>query len=89
VEISTLTYANKDLVRRLKKGESAKKEYRALIEFEKEVSEGALSLLEDKLTETMIKQQTPIRVLHRRADLIRERYIYSVKVNSLPGRTLY
>jgi len=83
VEISTLTYANKDLVRRLKKGESAKKEYRALIEFEKEVSEGALSLLEDKLTETMIKQQTPIRVLHRRADLIRERYIYSVKVKTV------
>ena len=83
VEISPLTYANKDLVRRLKKGESAKKEYRVLIEFEKEISEGALSLLKDKLTETMIKQQTPIRVLHRRADLIRERYIYSVKVETV------
>ncbi len=83
VEISNLTFANKDLVRRLKKGESAKKEYRLLIEFEKEISEEDLSLLKDKLTETMIKQQTPIRVLHRRADLIRERYIYNVKVKTV------
>jgi len=83
VEISNLKFADKDFVRRLKKGESAKKEYRVLIEFEKEVSESSLCLIEDKLTETMIKQQTPIRVLHRRADLIRERYIYSVKVKTM------
>jgi len=31
----------------------------------------------------LIKQQTPLRVLHRRADLIREKYIYEVKVKKL------
>jgi tRNA pseudouridine synthase 10 len=30
-----------------------------------------------------IKQQTPLRVLHRRADLIREKYIYEVKVKKV------
>jgi tRNA pseudouridine synthase 10 len=28
----------------------------------------------------LIRQQTPLRVLHRRADLVREKYIYEVKV---------
>jgi len=80
VEVSGLHFANKDVVRRLKKAESAQKEYRVLIEFENAVSEEDLLLLEEKLSGTLIKQQTPLRVLHRRADLTRERYIYEVKV---------
>ena len=40
-------------------------------------------LLEEKLTGATIKQQTPLRVMHRRADLIRERYIYKVKVKKV------
>jgi tRNA pseudouridine synthase 10 len=31
----------------------------------------------------LIKQQTPLRVVHRRADLIREKYIYKVKVKKV------
>jgi tRNA pseudouridine synthase 10 len=87
VEVMNLQFVDKNFVRHLKKGESAKKEYRALIEFENELSKPSLLLLEDKLTETSIKQQTPIRVLHRRADLMRERYIYSVKVKRVSPRT--
>src|SRR4030042_1389006 len=80
VEVSRFRFTNKDVVRRLKKGESAQKEYRVLIEFENAVSEKDLRLLEEKLSGTSIKQQTPLRVLHRRADLTREKYIYEVKV---------
>ncbi|MCJ7763522.1 tRNA pseudouridine(54/55) synthase Pus10, partial [Candidatus Bathyarchaeota archaeon] len=69
-----------DVVRKLKKSESAQKEYRALIEFENEISEADMLLLEEKLNSITIKQQTPLRVVHRRADLIRERYIYKLKV---------
>jgi tRNA pseudouridine synthase 10 len=83
VEVSGLRFSNKDVVRRLKKAESAQKEYRVLIEFENAVSEEGLRLLEEQLTGTSIKQQTPLRVLHRRADLTRERYIYEVKVKKL------
>jgi len=83
VEVSGFRFTNKDVVRRLKKGESAQKEYRVLIEFEKTVSEEGLHLLEGQLSGTSIKQQTPLRVLHRRADLIREKYIYEVKVKKV------
>jgi tRNA pseudouridine synthase 10 len=80
VEVSGLRFSSKDVVRRLKKAESAQKEYRVLIGFEDEVSEGDLRLLEEQLSDVLIKQQTPLRVLHRRADLVREKYIYEVKV---------
>ncbi len=80
VEVSGLRFTNKDAVRRLKKAESAQKEYRVLIEFENAISKEDLRLLEEKLSGALIKQQTPLRVLHRRADLTRERYIYEVKV---------
>jgi tRNA pseudouridine synthase 10 len=83
VEVSGLSFSNKDVVRRLKKGESAQKEYRVLIEFENAISEEGLRLLEEKLSGTLVKQQTPLRVLHRRADLIREKYIYEVKVKKV------
>lgn len=87
VEVLNLQFVDKDFVRHLKKGESAQKEYRALIEFENEVSENSLLLLENKLNEISINQQTPVRVLHRRADLMRERYIYKVKVKRMSPRT--
>ena len=83
VEVSNLRFTSKEVVRRLKKAELAQKEYRVLIEFENEVSEDALRLLEEKLSGAMVKQQTPLRVLHRRADLTREKYIYKVKVKKV------
>ncbi len=83
VEVSGLRFSSKDVVRRLKRGESAQKEYRVLIDFEREFSEEGLRLLEEKLSGILIKQQTPLRVLHRRADLIREKYIYEVKVKKV------
>jgi tRNA pseudouridine synthase 10 len=83
VKVSTLRFTNKGVVRRLKKGESAQKEYRVLIQFENAISEQDLRLLEEKLSNVLIKQQTPLRVLHRRADLTREKYIYQVKVKKV------
>jgi tRNA pseudouridine synthase 10 len=83
VEVYGLCFSSKDVVRRLKKGESAQKEYRVLIDFEREVSEEELRSLEEKLSGILIKQKTPLRVLHRRADLIREKYIYEVKVKKV------
>ncbi len=87
VEVSELHFTTKDKVRRLKKGEGAQKEYRLLAEFENDISDEALRLIEEKLTGITIKQQTPLRVLHRRADLIRERYIYKVKVKKVSLKT--
>jgi len=83
VRVSGLRFTNKEVVRLLKKGESAQKEYRVLIEFENPISEEGLGVLEEKLNGALIKQQTPLRVLHRRADLIREKYRYEVKVKKV------
>jgi len=83
VEVSNLHFADKNVVRKLKKAESAQKEYRVILEFENKISIKDLRLLEKKLTNVKIKQRTPLRVLHRRADLTREKYIYEVKVKKL------
>jgi tRNA pseudouridine synthase 10 len=83
VEISDLHFTTKNDVRHLKKGEGAKKEYALLAEFENELSDQDLRTIEEKFSGICIKQQTPLRVLHRRADLIREKYIYQVKVKKV------
>src|SRR3990170_9560 len=83
VAVSNLRFTNKDVVRKLKKAESAQKEYRVLIEFENDVSEEGLRFLEEKLSNALVKQQTPLRVLHRRAGLSREKHIYKVKVKKV------
>ena len=87
IEISSLQFSSREVVRRLKKAETAKKDYRVLIEFESDFQEDSLQLLAEKLSNTAIKQQTPLRVMHRRADLTREKYIYEVKVKKVsPNR---
>jgi tRNA pseudouridine synthase 10 len=83
VEVSNLKLADKDFVRKLKKGESTQKEYRVIIEFENKIMSKDLRLLKEKLTNIMITQKTPVRVLHRRADLTREKYIYDVNIKKL------
>jgi len=83
VQVSHLRFASRDKVRRLKKGEGSQKKYRLLAEFENEVSEEDLRLLEEKLSGALIKQRTPLRVVHRRADLTRERYIYKLRVKKV------
>jgi tRNA pseudouridine synthase 10 len=83
VTVSGLRFADKRNVRRLKRGESTQKEYRVLIEFETKILDRDLHVLEESLANAVIRQQTPIRVLHRRADLTREKYIYEANVKKL------
>jgi tRNA pseudouridine synthase 10 len=83
VEVSNLRLATKDTVRKLKKTEAAQKLYKVVVEFDKSISEEKLAKLAKALTNTIIRQHTPRRVLHRRADLVREKYIYMAKVKRL------
>jgi tRNA pseudouridine synthase 10 len=86
VQVSNLQFADKNTVRRLKSSERAKKEYHVFVEFENEISIRDLRTLEKKLTNVLIRQKTPVRVLHRRADLTREKYIYRVNVKKLSSK---
>jgi tRNA pseudouridine synthase 10 len=83
VAVSNMQFADKSIVRKLKNSESARKEYHVFIEFENKISISDLRTLEENLTNVLVRQKTPIRVLHRRADLTREKYIYKVKVKKL------
>jgi len=53
------------------------KEYRLLVEFEGEPDKGRLKQLTKLIG--VIEQQTPTRVMHRRADLLRKRHVKSLK----------
>ncbi len=83
VEVRSLRFADKSVVRRFKKAEAAEKIYRAIVEFDRDVSDEELKRIEPALSDAAISQQTPRRVLHRRADLTREKYIYEAKVKRL------
>jgi tRNA pseudouridine synthase 10 len=87
IEVSSLRSASKDDVKRLKRGEGAQKMYKVLIDFDRDVSDEELDAVTKTLTKASIRQQTPLRVLHRRADLIREKYIYETHLKRLaPNR---
>ncbi len=83
VEVLQLRFADKGVVRKIKRAERAVKVYRAAMDFDRDVSDQELGKIEDALTTATIRQQTPRRVLHRRADLTREKYIYETKVKRL------
>jgi len=80
VEILDLDYGvRKDVV--FFKNEPHKKTYLALVECDEEVSDSEILELTKKLTDLTINQRTPIRVSHRRADLIRVRKVYKACAN--------
>jgi len=83
VEVSNLCFANKDFVRKLKRGDEAQKLYRATVEADKPISQKRLTALKKALTGVNVKQQTPKRVARSRADLMREKYIYKANVKRL------
>jgi tRNA pseudouridine synthase 10 len=83
VKVLNLRFTLKDEIRKLKKGEAAEKTYKVLIEFNSNVSDEEIEILEKTFSNAVIHQRTPLRVLHRRADRIREKYIYETKIKRL------
>ena len=83
VEVLNLCFATKDDIKRLKKAEGSTKIYKVFIDFDRDVSKEELDEISQTLAKSSIRQQTPLRVLHRRADLVRERYIYEANIKRL------
>ena len=87
IEVTGLKYVDREAVTKIKNMESAQKTYRVLVEFDREIQDEELEKLRDALTDITILQQTPTRVLHRRADLTREKHIYETKIKRIsPNR---
>jgi tRNA pseudouridine synthase 10 len=73
VEVLDLRPGTADLVTQVKE-EHADKRYRARVEFGQSVGEDAFTQAVDALVGE-IEQRTPVRVRHRRADLVRRRRV--------------
>ena len=88
ISVSKLHISTKDDVRNLKKGEKSEKVYRVTIKFNRGIADEELALLEEALTNTTIRQKTPTRVLHRRADRTREKHIYKANIKRMSKNTV-
>ena len=77
VEIFDIRKCKKDKIQEIKQ-KDADKTYRAEITVNQEVGDKDISNIEN-LENTMLSQETPKRVKHRRADLVRERKVKKVK----------
>ncbi|WP_232702920.1 tRNA pseudouridine(54/55) synthase Pus10 [Halobacterium wangiae] len=77
VEVEGVRLAAYDMVERVKELD-AKKRYRAQVEFDDPVDEEAFQAALSELDGATIEQETPQRVSHRRAELVRTRTVYDI-----------
>jgi len=82
VEVRDLRFVEKSMIEILKSSK-ADKTYKLKVTFKEPVSEEKLKSCLESLSGTEIAQQTPQRVVHRRADLVRKRYVHSITLDEL------
>jgi len=84
IQVNNLRYSDRDEVTRIKNA-SFKKIYRVKFKCDAEINNEKLKKVASSLQGLRIGQLTPSRVAHRRADMVREKYIYSCIVESVDG----
>ncbi len=88
IRVSNLRLADKEALKKLKQIEGSEKSYRVVVKFDRAILNEEMEALERTFTNALIHQQTPLRVLHRRKDLTREKYIYKTDVRRLTKKTI-
>jgi len=88
IKVSNIRFVDKEAVKKLKQIEGSEKLYRVLVQFDRAVSDEEMEALEKTFTNASVHQETPSRVLHRRTNLIREKYIYETKIRRLKENTV-
>ncbi|MHA1380358.1 MAG: tRNA pseudouridine(54/55) synthase Pus10 [Candidatus Helarchaeota archaeon] len=89
IRVDNLKISDKEKVRKIKAfAQISEKTYRAIAELEKSIPKSKLNEVEKYFTGITIKQRTPQRVLHRRADKIRIKKIFSLKMNIIDKNLL-
>ena len=83
IEIVGLKFSSKEGVRKLKEEGQATKVSRAIVEFERNVSDEELSQIREGLDNKLIRQLTPSHVMHRRSVRLRKKYLYGVELKRL------
>ena len=82
VEVEDMKIVSRDVVETLKTSK-ADKVYNLKVTFKESISEEKLRSAIDTLTGAQINQQTPQRVVHRRADLVRKRRVHDMELVEL------
>ena len=86
VEVSDLRFSDKAEVVDLK-ASKASKTYKAVVELDSDIKKEALAKI-SSLEGKTIMQRTPERVSHRRADLVRERKVISIKAKFISKKKI-
>lgn len=86
VQVSELKFATKKDIAFVKESRNDKV-YHATVTFSRKVEDGDLAKL-NLLRGAIVKQKTPTRVLHRRADIFRERRINDLKFKRLDDKRI-
>jgi len=81
IQVNSLEFVPRKRVAELK-NTVCDKSYRVDVSIPEDISIESLKNGAQRLKEKLVKQRTPTRVAHRRADLIRPRFVESVKVLS-------
>lgn len=84
IEIMGFRYSNKSEVERIKKTAFNKK-YRVVFSCEKPINNEKLKKAVQALPGSKINQLTPSRVAHRRANMVRTKYIYKCDIEQVEG----
>jgi tRNA pseudouridine synthase 10 len=84
IEISNIEFTNKETIKDIKQS-NFKKTYKVIFKCRNSINIEKLKRAIKSLQGKTIKQKTPSRVAHRRADMVREKYIYKCKIESVEG----
>lgn len=87
IEVFEMENTYKDKVAEIKQTRT-KKEYRAKVNTDREISSKDLEKLEDEII-GVIEQETPERVKHRRADKVREREVHELDYELIDENNFY
>jgi tRNA pseudouridine synthase 10 len=82
IEINNLRFTDKDEVMRIKSANFSKT-YQIVVKGKKALNKEKLKKAAQRLQSETIKQFTPSRVAHRRANMVREKKIYKCTINSV------
>jgi tRNA pseudouridine synthase 10 len=89
VEVHYLKWVSRDVIRKLKAlSKITKKTYKAIVKLAEKVDDQKIIDAEKKLTNCTIEQETPLRVIHRRRDKIREKKVYLFKIKKMSAKKL-
>jgi tRNA pseudouridine synthase 10 len=81
VEVSDLRPSSREELRKIKTmATKAEKTYRAIVTVEREVGEEDITKLTSELSGAIIRQRTPLRVVHRRADKVRMKKVHELQI---------